>query len=59
MENLDTTRKTEGKKSQAKFMCSFTFAVVSIFLMLLTHLLYREELSDRFSNPKVKEKAAV
>lgn len=38
-ENLDATRKTEGgKKRPAKFMCSFPFAVVSLFLMLLTHL---------------------
>lgn len=58
MENLDATRKKKGKKKkQGKFMCPFTFAAVSIFLMLLTHLLNREELSGKFSNLKVKEKS--
>ncbi len=59
MENLDATRKTEGKKRQAKFMCSFTFAAVSIFLMFLTHLLYRGAFSEKISNLKVKEKTAL
>ena len=59
MENLDATRKTEGKKRQAKFMCSFTFAGASVFLMLLTHSLYREDFSEKISNLKVKEKTAL
>lgn len=61
-ENLDATRKTEGKKKRpAKFMCSFPFAVVSLFLNAFNTLnWYRAELPGRnLSNLKVKEKAAL